>query len=229
MSTRFSKRTRIAAPRAALYAWHARHGAFDRLAPPDGSVRLVEDSGGVADGARKVLAIGPLRLRWVAVHDRHVEGRGFRDVQESGPFRHFAHEHRFLDDGDEASFLEDEIEYELPLGALGELVAGRAIRRKLEHDFERRHAVTRHDVELVHREPALPGVAVDVCGDARAAAILRAFLAAGGWRLRPAPVGRIDVDAGWALLDRAPLVPFVSATDEELAAVHRALCARLGS
>jgi hypothetical protein len=100
------------------------------------------------------------------------------------------------------------------------------VRRKLERDFARRHAVTRHDVELFAREPALDA-AVDVQGATRAARALRAFLSAGGWPIRPGQRGRIDLELGWALLDRAPLAEYAADDDAALARVHRALRARL--
>ncbi len=219
-------RSRIEAPRTALYAWHARPSAFERLAPPGDSVRLVEDSGGIEDGARKVLALGPLGIRWSAVHDRHVAGHGFRDVQESGPFRRFEHVHAFLDDTAGTSVLDDHIEYELPFGRLGSFVAGRAIAKLLARMFEQRHRVTRHDVELFAREPA-PTTPIEVRGSSSDARVLRAFLATGGWNVVAGAERIVTVrDAELRANDRT-IAPFLDARDETLAAAHRALCARL--
>lgn len=218
-------RSRIEAPRAALYAWHARPTAFERLAPPGDSVRLVEDSGGIEDGARKVIELGPLGLRWVAVHDRHVADRGFRDVQQRGPFRRWEHVHAFLDDGVGASILEDRIEYELPFGRLGALVAGRAIAKLLERMFERRHAVTRHDVEFA-REPA-PSTRIDVRGTSIDVRVLRAFLATGGWNVIDGAERIVSVTDGGLRVDDRVIAPFLDVTEATLAAAHRALSAAL--
>lgn len=237
--TSFVARCEVAAPREALYAWHARAGAFERLTPPRDGVRLVEDSGGIADGARKVLAIGPVGLRWVAVHDSHVAGRRFRDVQERGPFRRWEHTHEFLDDasaGPGHSILVDSVEYELPLGALGELAAGWAVRRKLAALFAHRHRVTRHDVELLAREPAgdmrlwLEGPERD---DRRVEAAW-AFLSALGWDTRratgpaaPDPLDarlRVDRDSVSILCrERRGVVPLRDVDEASLAALHRSL------
>jgi ligand-binding SRPBCC domain-containing protein len=46
-------------------------------------------------------------------------------------------------DGDDASYLVDDVTYTLPLGRLGALVAGRAVARRLERMFAYRHEVTR--------------------------------------------------------------------------------------
>ena len=86
--------------------------------------------------------MGPLRLRWTFEHNGYIEGRQFRDVQTSGPFRRWEHTHLFIPEGPEACKLEDRIEYELPFGALGNLFGGELVRRKLARVFEYRHRVT---------------------------------------------------------------------------------------
>ncbi len=220
--TRFEVQCRVDAPRGELYAWHARPSAFERLAPADGSVRLIEDSGGIGDGARKVLALGPIGLRWVAVHDRHEFGRGFRDVQERGPFRRWEHTHRFEDDGPRASILRDTVEYELPFGRLGDLVAGRAIASQLRAMFARRHEVTQHDVSLFAHEPPRE-FPLAVHGTGRAADQLRAFLATGGWRLVDDAPAAVVLQHGEAHTASGELLaPFSDASDAALARIHRA-------
>ena len=99
-----------------LFAWHARPGAFERLVPPWQRVKVLDHSAGVADGSRVVLQVqaGPLRGKWTAEHFDVVPGRQFADRQVSGPFKSWEHTHRFIPDGDEASILEDHLEYELP-------------------------------------------------------------------------------------------------------------------
>jgi ligand-binding SRPBCC domain-containing protein len=49
--------------------------------------------------------------------------------------------------GSQACLLEDTIEYELPLGAIGRLVGGPLVRRKLKRLFAYRHDVTRQAFE----------------------------------------------------------------------------------
>ncbi|MFC9788817.1 TIGR01777 family oxidoreductase [Rhodococcus sp. NPDC127528] len=54
-------------PRAEVFAWHSRPGAFTRLSPPWQPLRLVSEADSLATG-RAVLAL-PGGLRWVARHD----------------------------------------------------------------------------------------------------------------------------------------------------------------
>jgi uncharacterized protein (TIGR01777 family) len=149
----FTKRTRIAAPAEAVFQWHARSGAFERLAPPWQTVEVLDRSGGIENRARVVLAIGkgPLRIRWELEHCDYVAGRQFRDVQVHGPFAQWEHRHRFEPDGETACHLEDRIEYALPLGAMGRLFGAGAVRKQLDSLFDYRHRVTAQDIEAHQR------------------------------------------------------------------------------
>lgn len=131
-----------------LFAWHATPGALRCLIPPWERVEVERAPASLADGQTAVLVmrLGPLRLRWVALHrgfvDRGEEGGEFTDVQVSGPFSAWEHRHIVRSKGPGRSELEDRIEYTLPLGWLGELVAGAHVRRKLVRMFEFRHRAT---------------------------------------------------------------------------------------
>jgi len=144
----FIRRSRIDAPAAEVYAWHALPGALERLTPPGERVKVIEKTGGIERGARVVLQFGrwPFRRRWVAEHQDFEAGRYFSDVQVSGPFAYWKHTHSFEPDGPSACFLEDRVEYALPFGVLGRWFAGWYVRRKLAKLFEYRHQVTAREV-----------------------------------------------------------------------------------
>lgn len=145
----FSRTTRIARPAAEVFALHERPGALARLCPPWERVEIVSASDGIRDGARVRVRnkVGHLWLNWDVVHRDYVAGGQFRDVQECGPFAHWEHLHRVEPDGTEACWLTDEINYRLPGGAAGRVLAGGMVRRKLERMFAWRHATTQADVE----------------------------------------------------------------------------------
>lgn len=117
---RFLFRTPMPASADRVFAWHTRPAAFERLAPPWESVRVLEQSGDLENG-RVVLAVraGGLCRRWVAHHCDFEPGKQFCDVQTEGPFAHWRHWHRFIPDGPDRCFLEEDIEYALPYGRLG--------------------------------------------------------------------------------------------------------------
>jgi len=146
--SRFVRATRLPATAEAVYRWHARPGAFERLGPPWRRVAVTAGADGLSDGNRVEISIrvGPGRVRWVAELSDCVKGRRFSDVQIEGPFARWTHRHGFepLEDG--GCLLEDRIEYALPFGALGRLAAGAAVRRELERLFIYRHRTTREDL-----------------------------------------------------------------------------------
>lgn len=160
MSPTFVKKSPMPASTQALFDWHERPGAFQRLTPPWERVTVLEHTGGIRDGAQVELKInlaGPLAQRWRLVHRDYVYGEQFKDVQQAGMFAAYAHTHRMHANGQQ-SVLEDRIEYELPLGRLGHIFGGWFVRRKFERLFTYRHAVTANDLRLhqaYHDQPRL--------------------------------------------------------------------------
>lgn len=146
--TTLTFRSQIAAPAADVLAWHGNPGAFERLTPPWMDVRVLAASGGIAPGDWKRLRVGagPIGVSWTLVHHAAADGTGFVDEQKDGPFQSWQHEHRFSSDGPERSVLEDRITYQLPLGAVGQLVAGRQLERRLDDLFQFRHRRTQADL-----------------------------------------------------------------------------------
>jgi uncharacterized protein len=132
----------------AAFAWHERPGAFERLLPPWERVSVVEQSGGLEDGARLALRVryGPASLRWVGRHRDTLPGRRFVDEQVEGPFSRWIHFHRFDPDGPASSRMTDRIEYAPPLGPVG-AAADPIIRRRLKRLLAYRHVLLRDDLE----------------------------------------------------------------------------------
>lgn len=184
MST-FQRRTRIECPATELYRWHARPAAFERLTPPWTQVEIVERTGGIESGSRVVMRLhnGPLATRWVAEHRDTIEGEQFSDVQIEGPFSRWEHRHRFEAAGAHESILEDRIDYEPPLGALGEFVGGDWIHHMLDRMFRYRHAITRADLEQHARYPGSPLHVLITGASGLVGTALAAFLSTGGHRV----------------------------------------------
>lgn len=207
MSKTFTRRTELPVPARALFDWHARPGAFERLNPPFDPVEIVSRSGGLEVGASTVIRmkIGPVPQTWEAVHTAYEPGRMFRDEQRGGPFRRWIHTHRFEDLGTGHSALIDEIEYELPLGGLGEFAGGWFAEGKLEAAFGYRHAVTRSDLERHARFAGSPPLTIAVTGaSGLIGSALVPFLTAGGHTVRA--VRRVDGGFDRAALEGADAV-----------------------
>jgi uncharacterized protein len=145
MTEIFKFRSRIPASAAEVYRFHAEPDALERLTPPWEKARVVARTGSIEQrGSRTTLrvSVGPFSQDWVAEHSECVPGRMFRDVMLSGPFRRWEHTHEFLPDTPDSSWLEDRVEYEFPLGWLGNLIGGAYTRRRLQRMFAWRHKVT---------------------------------------------------------------------------------------
>lgn len=146
---RFVKESHIAAPPEAVFAFHEAPGTLRRLVPPWERVEIVEEAGSLRPGSRVVLRtwLGPIPLRWVAVHTEREPPHRFADRQETGPFARWYHTHQFLADGRGGTLLRDEIDFEPPLGWLGRSLGRRLVLRKLQRMFDYRHDVTRRALE----------------------------------------------------------------------------------
>lgn len=144
----FFKSSQLDASARDVFAWHQSPDALSTLIPPWEKVIVEQAPASLVDGAIAVLVLqaGPIKLRWVARHrdfvDRGDAGGEFTDEQVSGPFASWVHRHIVRPTAPGRCVLEDRIEYTVPLGWLGECVAGWFVRRKLARMFDYRHAVT---------------------------------------------------------------------------------------
>ena len=109
----------VDAPLSAVRDFHRDTSALKRLTPPPTFVRLISIEP-LAEGSvsKFVLWVGPLPLRWTAVH-RDVSDRGFTDVQAAGPAAAWAHTHTFTPLSDGRTRIDEHIEFEHKTGLWG--------------------------------------------------------------------------------------------------------------
>ncbi|MEK9500358.1 TIGR01777 family oxidoreductase [Gaopeijia maritima] len=162
----FRRSMTVPHPVSDVFAWHERPGALERLTPPWENMRVVRRSGGIADGA--VVEIrhkkGPLDLSWEMEHVDYEQGRRFVDVQRKGPFQSWRHTHEFAPTDDGGTLVTDTIEWEPPLGAAGEVLAGPILEKELEQGFAFRHRRLAHDLDLHARWAGAPRLTVAITG-----------------------------------------------------------------
>jgi uncharacterized protein (TIGR01777 family) len=173
-------------PLAALWAWHTRPGALERLTPPWDRVRVVGRTGGLEEGARVTLSVpvGPARVTWVAEHRGVDPPHGFRDEQIRGPFAAWTHVHAMTSDGPDASVLEDRIEFEGPGGPIGRAAARRVVARRLPALLRYRHDTLAADLAAHARVADRPRLSVAITGaSGLIGAALAQFLTTGGHRV----------------------------------------------
>jgi len=202
-------RTVLPVPPENAFAWHERPGAFERLTPPWEEVDVVSRSGGIREGAEVHLKVhkGPVALDWRLRHTGFVDGERFVDEQISGPFDHYRHEHRFLPgDAPGTTTLEDELRWDVPMGAAGELLGGGRVSRDLDRTFTFRHTRLRQDLELHGRFADTPRKKVAITGaSGLIGSALSNLLTTGGHEVVPVTRSRADADAGkgvyWSIED----------------------------
>lgn len=78
-------------------------------------------------------------VRWTSRIEEWEPGRGFVDRQLRGPYALWHHRHTFTPSGT-GTIVEDEVDYALPLGRLGDLAHPLLVRRDLRRIFAFRHA-----------------------------------------------------------------------------------------
>jgi uncharacterized protein (TIGR01777 family) len=161
-------------------------------------VRVIRREGEIHKGGRVILGIrrGPAELKWEARHTAFEEGHMFRDEQVSGPFGSWVHTHRFLDAEGGGCIMEDEVEWEPPLGPAGEILAGPFLEKDLARMFAFRHARLRHDLDLHHRYGGGGSMTVAITGaSGLIGQALTHLLRSGGHRV--VPMHRKPADDGF--------------------------------
>ena len=141
----FVKESVIRASARTVFAFHEAPDAFARLQPPWQKSEIIKPPSSLAVGTIVVLRtkIGPFWQTIEAEHVAYEPGVMFADKMNRGPFARWLHRHTVTERGPDECTLTDEIEYELPLGAVGRLLGAGIARRQLEKLFAYRHEVTR--------------------------------------------------------------------------------------
>jgi hypothetical protein len=123
----------LARPRAEVFAFFADPTNLVRLAPPRTRLRLLAPPATLTAGAVVdfQLAWLGLPLRWRAFVREYDPPFRFVDVQLRGPYARWEHRHRFLEEEDGTTCVEDRVTYRLPLGPLGRLAHALVVRRQL--------------------------------------------------------------------------------------------------
>lgn len=156
-SASFSYRAQFPCSREALYNWHSRKGALERLIPPWERTTVIHREGGIDPGGvvKMRMHAGPIPFTWVAHHVENTPEVEFRDIQHKGPFNRWVHTHRFetIRDG---SMLVDEIEYRLPLHRFLPTFIKSHMHKTLQRTFTHRHKVLTADFKLHERFSGAP-------------------------------------------------------------------------
>ena len=135
MDFHFSAEQLVPAPLEEVFAFFSRAENLEELTPPWLNFRIlsVEPPGEVRVGTRIGYALRwrIVPIRWMTEITAWEPPHRFADVQLSGPYAKWEHEHRFVAEG-EAMRILDSVTYALPFGVLGSI----AHRLRVRHDVE---------------------------------------------------------------------------------------------
>jgi ligand-binding SRPBCC domain-containing protein len=156
----YERSSRVVAPFDAVWDFHSDERGLVALTPgwmhpeiesvrgPDGKPDPeVLEAGSVIESSVQPFGVGP-RQSWVSeitARERSEGAAYFRDIMTDGPFRRWVHTHAFYADGG-TTIVRDCIEYELPLGGVGDAL-GRLAVVGFEPMFRYRHRKTRELLE----------------------------------------------------------------------------------
>lgn len=145
---KFFKQSEIEASVERVFAFHEEPSAIKLLTPPWERVEFVKIAESLKPGTRTIikLFVGPFSKTWIAEHTEYIPNQLFADTQISGPFAYWYHRHRFQPTERATTIYTDEVEYRLPVGWLGELLAGGFAHTKLERMFDYRHKVVAEEM-----------------------------------------------------------------------------------
>ena len=174
------------------FDWFEHEGSFRRLMPPWEVAEEVRADETLKVGSQRVFRfpMGPLKMTWVAEHTAYDPPYHFADKMVKGPFWHWSHNHN-LSEVDGKTEVVDDVTYQVPFGALGNLadtvLGGMLVKSRLSRMFKARELRLQRDLERHSHFPHLPRKRILVAGSSGMIGTqLVAFLDTGGhdvWRL----------------------------------------------
>jgi len=138
-----SREQLVPRPRAAVFAFFADAGNLERLTPAALNFSILTPlpitmrPGTIIDYR---LSLFRIPFRWRTVIEAFEPESRFVDVQAAGPYKVWRHTHEFCDVSG-GTLVRDRVEYELPLGQVGDLAHALFVRRQLDRIFDYRRSV----------------------------------------------------------------------------------------
>jgi NADH dehydrogenase len=161
---RLSARQFVARPIDEVFGFFSRPENLGRMTPPSMRFEFLSDERDMRDGLEIRYRIRPLLgipMTWTGRIAEFRPPARFVDVQVRGPYRHWEHAHAF-EAVQGGTIICDEIEYELPLGPLGDLANLIVVRTQLAGIF--RHRATTIRTVFAGAGTAPTGLTVAVAG-----------------------------------------------------------------
>jgi ligand-binding SRPBCC domain-containing protein len=136
----------VSRPRSEVFAFFADAGNLERLTPTSLRFQIrsplpIEMRAGAQIDYE--IALFGVPFRWRTIIESFEPESRFVDIQARGPYRFWRHTHEFVD-AVGGTWVRDRVEFELPLGPLGEIARALFVTRQLRQIFDfRRTAIER--------------------------------------------------------------------------------------
>jgi ligand-binding SRPBCC domain-containing protein len=139
----FERTTILNATLEDVFAFFSDPANLGRITPPAMGFRILQSPGRAlreGDTIDYSIRVAGFPLKWRTRITMWRPNEAFADLQERGPYRRWLHTHSFrkIDGGVE---MHDRVEYELPLGRVGQLFAGWFVKRQLKAIFDYREQI----------------------------------------------------------------------------------------
>lgn len=137
---RFEAEILISKPLSEVFLFFSDAKNLELITPPWLSFRMTWQSDDqIKNGTefKYQLNVHGIRLRW---HSRIVQWedqKRFTDIQLSGPYAKWEHQHLFESRG-ESTWMKDIVDFKLPFGIFGDFLGGRFIERDIQQIFNYR-------------------------------------------------------------------------------------------
>jgi uncharacterized protein len=141
LSEEFECEDWIPRPIGEVFAFFADGYNLQKITPPFLNFRVLGTSApemGEGLVIRYRLRVRGIPIGWQSRIESWEPGRRFADRQIRGPYRSWHHTHEF-EPYESGTIVRDRVRYQLPLGPVGDLVAGRFVARDVRAIFDFRH------------------------------------------------------------------------------------------
>lgn len=118
---------------------------LDKITPPDMEFRITNNPPAKTYKGQiityKIGILPGISSNWITEITHLEDKEFFVDEQRFGPYAMWHHEHHFKEISPNEVLMTDIVNYKLPLGMLGNLVAGNLVNTKVKFIFESRYKI----------------------------------------------------------------------------------------
>ncbi|MEI1278866.1 hypothetical protein V6Z05_11100 [Leptospira venezuelensis] len=136
-----------------LFGFHAGPDGFASLVGSSKRAEVISFPSSLEPGSKAVVRVKifpGISFQWIALHTELDPQKRFVDIQESGPFAKFQHEHIFIQTEKNTSILEDRITC-IPPWYVNHSLFEFLLEKIMKNEFHTRHRITAKQIGCQYR------------------------------------------------------------------------------